>query len=83
MIEAFQNLLPPAPEKRYRIHVLDGRDGYLNVTDNDVLYLGDSINQAQGGYKNVFSKDEVNKLKLRQGLNIDWDNALEEVEDED
>lgn len=82
MIEAFQNLLPPAPEKRYRIHVLDDPNGYLNINYDDALCLDDSINQAQGGYKTIFSKDEVNKLKLRQGLNIDWDNALEEVEDE-
>ena len=82
MMDALVQFLPPVPEKRYRIHVLDGRDGYLNVTDNDVLYLGNSINQPSGR-KSIFTEDEVNKFKLRQDLNIDWDNALEEVEDED
>ena len=82
MIEAFQNLLPPAPNKRYRIHVLDDPNGYLNVIDNAKIRLNDSLNSPSSGYKTIFTEDEINKLKLRSGLNIDWDGALEEVEDE-
>lgn len=83
MMDALVQFLPPVPEKRYRIHVLDDPDGYLNAAD-DVLCLADSINRTSGGgFKTIFTEDEINKLKLRSGLNIDWEQALEEVEDED
>lgn len=63
--------------KKYSVKLLPDSEGYLNVRygySNTVAnrYLISGI-EENGDYKTKFTEDEIEALKMEQGLAIDWD----------
>lgn len=81
MILAALASTPPeerAEEKKYYIHVFEGNKGYLNIDDGKVRF--DNKNEEHG-FKTKFTDKEIEQLKQRYDIPIDWNKVkLEEVE---
>lgn len=60
---------------KYTIKVANGNEDYLNVhvTSGDVT-IDDSY--ENGDWKSHFTQAEINELKQRDDLAIDWDKAI-------
>lgn len=81
-VETATVLISKAQEK-YTIQVVSGQeDGYLNVdTNNDSILLSDTEDFRQ--FKARFTKDELEKLKKRKDIHIDWNGvSIDKVESE-
>lgn len=69
-------------EKTYTIRVLPTNHGYLNIEQNNGGIGLASPNQILD-FKTHFTKQEIEQLKQRDDLAIDWDKAkIEPVEDD-
>lgn len=71
------------PEKKYTVQVFhDDEEGYLNIDKNN----GEPLISTSGdelGYKTQFTQQEIEILKRRSDLAIDWDKAkIEGVEEQ-
>lgn len=66
--------------KKYRVKVLPYSEGYLNVrygygnTVTNHYLISDAKEQAD--YKTKFTEDEIEELKKRPDLAIDWDRVM-------
>lgn len=68
-------------DKKYFIHVFKGEDGYLNIVNNVINRIEIIDNRSADGFKTEFTNDEINQLKKRDDVPLDWDKVtLEEVE---
>ena len=69
------------PIKKYRIKVLN--NNYLNVNYySDLVAFADLC--ETGGWRTSFTKKEIEELKKRDDIAIDWDKVeLEEVDDDE
>ena len=80
-ISAWDNGYEVEKEKKYRIHVLKGYYGYLNFV-NDKFELSD--NHGTDVFKTKFTDKEIEQLKQRDDIPLDWNKVtLEEVEDDE
>lgn len=68
--------LERAKPKKYTIHVLHGNDkAFLNLrTFDDSVTFDD--NQDTPHIKSRFTKREIDKLKQRDDIAVDWDKAI-------
>lgn len=67
--------------KKYFIHVLKEDTGYLNVIGGKIE-LDD--NYESTGFKTKFTSDEINQLKQRDDVPLDWNKVtLEEARQEE
>ena len=67
-------------EKRYYIKVFDIDAGYLNIKPSNKPIT--SFNFTGNWYRTEFTKSEIEQLKQRDDIPIDWDKVkLEEVEE--
>lgn len=62
------------PEKRYTVQVFHYSEGYLNINKNSGEPLI-STPVDEFGYKTQFTQQEIEILKRRSDLAIDWDKA--------
>lgn len=70
-------------EQKYTIQVLPTNHGYLNIEQNNGGIGVSSPNQILD-FKTHFTKQEIEQLKQRDDLAIDWNKAkIEPVEDDD
>ena len=70
-------------EKTYTIQVLPTNHGYLNIEQNNGGIGVTSPDQILD-FKTHFTKQEIEQLKQRDDLAINWDKAMiEPVEDDD
>lgn len=62
--------------ERYTIQVVAGqKEGYLNLnTVNNTILISD--NDDFSCYKARFTKSEIERLKKREGIYIDWDRVI-------
>lgn len=68
-------------DKKYFIHVFKGEDGYLNIIDDVINGIEITDNRSEAGFKTEFTSDEINQLKKRDDVPLDWDKVtLEEVD---
>lgn len=68
-------------DKKYFIHVFKGEDGYLNIVNNVINRIEIIDNRSADGFKTEFTNDEINQLKKRDDVPLDWDKVtLEEVD---
>lgn len=72
------------PEKKYTIRTIsDSNDSYLIRTAGGNYFFGCLKMRDAYGDQVSFTKDEIEEMKLDDGLAIDWDKAkIEPVEDE-
>lgn len=69
-------------EKKHYVKIYDGELGYLNIGPRTGMM---SVNNKYGlgGYKNKFTDKEINELKQRDDIPLDWNKVkFEEIEDE-
>jgi len=67
-------------DKKYFIHVFKGEDGYLNIVNNVINEIVITDNRSADGFKTEFTNDEINQLKGRNDVPLDWSKVtLEEV----
>lgn len=70
-------------EQKYTIQVLPTNHGYLNIEQNNGGIGVTSPNQILD-FETHFTKQEIEQLKQRDDLAIDWNKAkIEPVEDDD
>lgn len=71
-------------EKRYYIHVIKFAYGYLNLNKNnyDADYVLNTSDVTEH-YKTIFTESEIEEMKCNPNLAIDWNKALEPVEEAD
>lgn len=70
------------PEKKYTVQVFNNETGYLNVADSGEFFTGNPFQYK--GFKTHFTQREINMLKQRDDLAIDWDKAkIEEVSEDE
>lgn len=68
--------------KKYTIKIFPSPFSYLNMTNNGSEATTSGLNEP-GGWRLAFTKSEIEHLKQRDDLAIDWDKAIiEPVEDE-
>lgn len=59
-----------AEDKKYYIHVFKGQNGYLNIVDSNVRFY----NKIEAnGFKTKFTGTEIEKLKQREDIPLDWE----------
>lgn len=60
--------------QKYTVQVFPGETGYLNIIYGDKIALNDS---GEGNdFHTHFTQAEINELKQREDLAIDWDKAI-------
>lgn len=62
-------------EQQYSVQVIDNEFGYLNINMIKHQYLI-SDNIVRGAYKTTFTQSEIEALKQRDDIAIDWDKAI-------
>lgn len=62
-------------EQQYSVQVIDNEFGYLNINIIKHQYLI-SDNIVRGAYKTTFTESEIEALKQRDDIAIDWDKAI-------
>lgn len=68
-------------DKKYFIHVFKRENGYLNIVDNAINGIEIADNRSEVGFKTKFTNDEINQLKKRDDVPLDWDKVtLEEAD---
>lgn len=68
--------------QKYTVQVFPGERGYLNVFKGEDIVLNDS--GESNDFHTHFTQAEINELKQREDLAIDWDKAIiESVRGED
>jgi hypothetical protein len=70
-----------ALSSKYYIHVFEGNKGYLNIDDGKVIF--DNKNEEHG-FKTKFTDKEIEQLKQRFDIPLDWNKVtFEEVEEDE
>lgn len=68
-------------EQKYTVQVIKGNcDAFLNVDEDDDTFFGDEREYIDD--RTRFTKQEIEKLKQRDDLAIDWDKAIIEPVEE-
>jgi len=68
-----------AEDKKYCVHVFKGQNGYLNIIDNNVRFY-DKLEANE--FKTKFTGTEIEQLKRREDIPLDWNKVkLEHVHD--
>lgn len=71
-------------EQKYTVKVLRDYGAFLNKTPNGSFYFGTLSTADAYGDQNGFTQAEIEKLKHRDDLAIDWDKAvIEPIGDDD
>lgn len=60
--------------QKYTVQVFPGETGYLNIIYGDKIALNDS--GESNDFHTHFTQAEINELKQRKDLAIDWDKAI-------
>lgn len=67
-------------EKKHYVRICDGEFGYLNINISTNKMIVDEISE-DSGYKIKFTDEDIEKLKQRDDIPLDWNKVtLEEVE---
>lgn len=71
------------PQKKYTVRVFPGSEGYLNLAcDGDLIFTNDNLDSEL--FRAHFTQAELEALRKRDDVAIDWDKAkIEEVEDDE
>ena len=70
-------------EKRYRVNIIkDFEYGYLNRSNWDKLFEFDNEDDTKH-LQTIFTESEIEEMKRNPSLAIDWNKALEPVEEEE
>lgn len=82
LIELFEWWKKKSAKQKYTIKVAPGEEGYFCV--NQVNFIVDITDVRElGDWQTHFTKSEIEQLKQRDDLAIDWDKAkIEPVEEE-
>ena len=68
--------------QKYTVQVFPGERGYLNVFQGEDIVLNNIDKDSD--FQTHFTQEEIDKLKERKDLAIDWDKAIiEPVREED